>query len=184
MRQRWLLKILGGVLASTLALVLLVLWMTRPQTKLAAGFSEAAFRAIQPGQPEADVIHNLGEPLARFSEETPEEWCFAELRGGNDRATGNWFGRLVGVPPEAKCLYLKEGSVVGVRLDRLDSFKGKTAEDVLRQLGNPKYIVPEGKKVLLRYSEPQQPTNSYEVFLVILDRTGAVRGTQHYLYPE
>ncbi|WP_095959935.1 hypothetical protein [Corallococcus macrosporus] len=177
-------RILGGVLALAVALMLFVVWKTRPQTKYAAGFSEAGFSAIQPGETEADVMQRLGKPLTTYSEETVEEWCFGT--GTAEPSQGqHWIGRVLGWPSEAACLYLKDGVVVSVRSSggsRLAQLQGKTADEVAREMGKPKYIVPAGMKVTLRYSEPRQPTDSYEAFLVILDGERVVRGTKHFVY--
>ncbi len=177
-------QILGGVLALAVALMLFVVWKTRPQTKYAAGFSEAGFNAIQAGETEAAVVQRLGKPLTMYSEKTGEEWCFGN--GQAEPGQGqHWIGRVLGWPSEAACLYLQDGVVVSVRSNgdsRLEQLKGKTADEAERQMGKPQYIVPAGMKVTLRYSEPRQPTDSYEAFLVILDGERVVRGTQHFVY--
>ena len=77
--------------------------------------------------------------------------------------------------------------VVGGRGDRpseLEALQGKTAEEVVHRMGKPTYVVPAGNKVTLRYSAPRHPTNSYEVFLVVLNGNGAVCGTQHFVYRD
>lgn len=92
--MKWMrLRILGGVLALAVTLMHFVVWKNRPQTKYATGFSEAAFNAIQRGEAEAAVIQRLGNPLAMYSEETVEEWCFGngQAEPGQGR---HWIGRV------------------------------------------------------------------------------------------
>ncbi|MCY1036846.1 hypothetical protein OV207_35745 [Corallococcus sp. BB11-1] len=180
--KRMLLWMLAGVITLTSVFVLVVVWMTRPQTKIADGFSEVAFQDIRAGETEAEVAQRLGKPLATYSEETPEEWCF------ENQATAQperWIDRRLSSPSEAACLYFMSGVVQGVRSAQegaLESLWGKTADEVVRRMGKPKYIVPAGTKVTMRYSEPLEPTDSYEVFMVILDDERLVRGTQHFVY--
>jgi outer membrane protein assembly factor BamE (lipoprotein component of BamABCDE complex) len=183
-----------GKLARTLLVVLLLVALfagfmlskTMPNTELAKGFSLGAFQGIRAGEPESAVIQALGPPLARFSDEGPEEWCFGDATR-TSRAESSWLDRLRSRPAEANCVYLIHGVVQDVRRgadEAIDALKGKTADEVQSALGKPSYVVPEGKKVRLRYSAPKEPTDAYEVFLVVLDQGGTVRGTQRYFYRD
>jgi hypothetical protein len=168
-------KLLVVVAAGALTVIAFFAWMMRPQTRYAANFSEASFTAIRQGDSEAEVLHHLGEPLSSFEEETLEEWCFNE-----QETWPRWFG-----PSEAPCVQLKDGVVVSTRPNgdgRIELVRGKSGVEAEQMLGKPKYIVPAGVRRTLRYSEPERPTNAFDAFVVILDSTSIVRGTQHYVY--
>ncbi len=163
-----------------------IFWKTMPNTQLAEGFSVEAFDQIRAREQESAVIQALGQPLARFSEDGLEEWCFGDATRSSG-SESSWFDRLRSHPAEAQCASLSDGVVQNVRRgadEALEALKGKSADEVLRALGKPSYTVPKGKKVLLRYSAQKRATDSYEVFWVVLDESGTVRGTQRYFYRD
>lgn len=174
------------VLGLLVIVVVVMVWKTMPNTVWADGFSLGAFQKIRVGDPESVVIQAIGKPLARFSEEEPEQWCFGDATHTSGPES-SWLDRLRGRPDEADCFYLKQGVVQGVRRGNstsLDALIGKTTDELEKVLGKPAFTVPEGTNVLLRYSAPKQPTDGYEVFLVVLDHDGVVRGTQRYFYRD
>lgn len=174
------------VLGLLVIVVVVMVWKTMPNTVRADGFSLGAFQKIRVGDPESTVIQELGRPLATFSEEHPEQWCFGEATH-TAGPESSWLNRVRGHPDEADCFFLKQGVVQGVRrgaAESLDALIGKTTDELEKALGKPTYTVPEGTNLLLRYSAPKQPTDAYEVFLVVLDHDGLVRGTQRYFYRD
>ena len=60
---------LGLLLGLEVLFALATAWTASPRTRFAEGFSEAAFRSIQAGESEAEVIRKLGQPLARLPHE-------------------------------------------------------------------------------------------------------------------
>lgn len=184
MTRKCLLRILGCVLALGIAFVATVTWKTRPHTIFAPGFSASAFGSVQAGESESDILQRLGRPLRRDTEVTDEEWCFG---ADSARVDFRWFDWLLNQPSEASCLYFRNGTVDGGRGDwqgRSKQLDGMTPSTVIARLGKPDYSVPAGTKIILRYSGPRRPADSYEAYLVVLDAGGNVRGTQHFVYRD
>lgn len=60
--------------------------------------------------------------------------------------------------------------------------QGQTVAEAERRLGRPKYILPPGRRWVLRYSNQREVSDNDEAHEVLLDGERIVRGTDFYLY--
>jgi len=65
MTGRWSLPLLVALVVIELAFFGGYLWISRPQTRFASGFSEEGFRNLKLGVAQTEVVRVLGPPLSR-----------------------------------------------------------------------------------------------------------------------
>jgi hypothetical protein len=126
-------------------------WGFRDTTDYADGFTEDAFRQLEPGMRIEDVYALLGPPLASRPEDSRERWCYDEHRlpqSDDAHVLGDALNSL-------NCAVFDETKLVlKVTGDELGSIrKGMTEEEVLELLGEPRRRVPAAS-LTLHYTRP------------------------------